>query len=131
MTVFAIVEAVFAAWQGQGTLTPAWRLDIADESVYPRRSLTTQYHESDLAFVERLLHEEGLFYFFEHTGDAAGATLGSHTMVIADHNGAFVPNIQAAVNFTQPGAVMKVDSIDRWRSETRWSTNAVELRSWD
>jgi type VI secretion system secreted protein VgrG len=26
---------------------------------------------------------------------------------------------------------MKVDNIDRWRSETRWSTNAISLRSWD
>jgi type VI secretion system secreted protein VgrG len=131
MTVFAIVDAVFEAWQGQGTLVPAWRFDVADEALYPRRSLTTQYHESDLAFIARLLHEEGLFYFFEHTGDAGSATLGSHTVVIADHNGAFKPNAQASVNFTQPGAVMKVDSIDRWRTETRWSTNAVELRSWD
>jgi type VI secretion system secreted protein VgrG len=131
MTVFAIVDAVFEAWQGQGTLVPAWRFDVADEALYPRRSLTTQYHESDLAFIARLLHEEGLFYFFEHTGDAGSATLGSHTVVIADHNGAFKPNAQESVNFTQPGAVMKVDSIDRWRTETRWSTNAVELRSWD
>jgi uncharacterized protein involved in type VI secretion and phage assembly len=30
---------------------------------------------------------------------------------------------------SQAGAVMKVDSIDRWRTETRWSTNAIELRS--
>lgn len=93
--------------------------------------MCTQYQESDLAFVERLLHEAGLFYFFEHIGDPDSATLGSHTMVIADYNGAFVPNVQAAINFTQPRAVMKVDNIDRWRSETCWSTNAISLRSWD
>jgi type VI secretion system secreted protein VgrG len=131
MTVFDILDAVFGAYQGQGTLSPAWRVDSADQSIYPKRSLTTQYGESDLAFAERLMHEEGLFYFFEHTGDPDSATLGSHTMVIADHNGAFQPNAQATVLFTQPGAVMKVDSIDRWRSEARWTTNAVSLRSWD
>ena len=32
---------------------------------------------------------------------------------------------------SQAGAVMKVDSIDRWRTETRWLTNAIDLRSWD
>jgi type VI secretion system secreted protein VgrG len=32
---------------------------------------------------------------------------------------------------SQAGAVMKVDSIDRWRTEPRWSTNAIELRSLD
>jgi type VI secretion system secreted protein VgrG len=131
MDVFAIIDAVFKAWQGKGKLAPAWRLDVLDQSIYPRRSLTTQYNESDLAFIERLLHEEGLFYFYEHTGEPDNAALGSHTLVIADHNGAFKPNAQTSVNFTQPGAVMKVDSIDRWRTETRWSTNAIELRSWD
>jgi type VI secretion system secreted protein VgrG len=40
-TIFAVVEAVFSAWQRRVTLAPAWRLDIADESVYPLSSLTT------------------------------------------------------------------------------------------
>jgi type VI secretion system secreted protein VgrG len=131
MDVFGILDAVFRSYQGLGKLMPAWRFDVADQSVYPKRSITTQYQESNLAFVERLMHEEGLFYFFEHSGDAGSASLGSHTMVIADHNGAFKPNVQSSVNFTQPGAVMKVDSIDRWRSETRMSTNAIEIGSWD
>lgn len=130
-TVFDILDAVFAAWQGRGRLAPAWRFDIADRSIYPIRSLTTQYQESDLAFAERLMSEEGLFYFYEHEGDAGSPSLGAHRMVIADHNGAFKPNAQPAVRYTQPGAVMKEDSMDRWRCELRQQTNAIELRSWD
>ncbi|MGK5056737.1 type VI secretion system Vgr family protein [Janthinobacterium sp. LB2P49] len=131
MTVCDILDALFAAYEGQGKLAPAWRFNIAESAVYPLRSLTTQYQESDLAFAERLMLEEGLFYYFEHTGDASSPSLGSHTLVIADHNGAFSPNVQPAVNFTQPGAVMKVDSIDRWRTEWRQQTNAIEMGSWD
>jgi uncharacterized protein involved in type VI secretion and phage assembly len=52
-------------------------------------------------------------------------------MVIADHNGAFRPNAQATVRYTQPGAVMKEDSMDRWRSDLKLQTNSVELQSWD
>ncbi|WP_223248318.1 type VI secretion system Vgr family protein, partial [Sulfurirhabdus autotrophica] len=131
MTVFDIIESVFKDYEGQGKLIPAWRLDIADRTLYPKRSLTTQYQESDLAFIERLMNEEGLFYWFEHEGNAQSTSLGAHTMVIADHNEAFKPNAQSVINFTQPGAVMKSDSIDRWRSERRWQTNAIELVSWD
>jgi len=40
-----------------GKLAPAWRVNVADPSVYPQRSLTTQYQESDQDFVERLLAE--------------------------------------------------------------------------
>jgi type VI secretion system secreted protein VgrG len=99
--------------------------------VYTTRSTVTQYQESDLAFVERLMHEEGLFYYFEHSGDAGDARFGSHTLVIADHNGSFTINDQAAIAFTQPGATMQQDSLDRWRTEIRAQTDAVELLSWD
>ena len=129
MNVFDILDAVFRPWQGRATLLPAWRFDIADPRIYPVRSLTTQYQESDLAFAERLMSEEGLFHYFEHEGDARGANLGRHRMVIADHNGAFRPNPQNIVRFTQAGAVMKEDSIDRWRRELSLRTNAIELRS--
>jgi type VI secretion system secreted protein VgrG len=130
-SVLDILETVFAAYHGKGTLAPAWRLDIADPEVYARRSITTQYQESDLAFVERLMSEEGLFYFFEHDGDAASPSLGLHTLVIADHNGAFLPSAQADVRFTQSGAVMREDSMDRWRTELRMQASAVEVASWD
>ncbi len=130
-TVFDILDAVFKAYDGQGRLAPAWRFDIRDRSLYPQRSLTTQYQESDLAFAERLMSEEGLFYFFEHEGDPGAAGLGRHTLVIADHESAFAPNAQPDVRYTQPGAVMREDSLDRWRSELRMQTNAVELASWD
>ena len=130
-SVFDILDAVFAAWDGQGRLAPSWRFDVADRSIYPVRSLTTQYQESDLAFAERLMAEEGLFHYFVHAGDADSPSLGSHQMVIAGDNSTFKPGPQDAVRFTQPGAVMREDSMDRWRCESRLQTNAVSLRSWD
>ena len=126
-----ILEVLFARYQGQGRLAPAWRFDLLDRARYPKRSLCTQYQESDWAFAERLMSEEGLFYYVEHAGDAGSASLGSHTVVIADHNGSFKPNQQSDIAYTQPGAVMPQDSIDRWRSQLRQQTNGIELGSWD
>ena len=131
LSVPDILDVVFKAWQGRGRLAPSWRFDLADPGSYEKRSLCTQYQESDLAFAERLMREEGLFYYFEHEGDSASPSLGSHQMVIADHNRAFHPNVQPSVRYTRPGAVMKEDSMDRWRCELKLQTNAVELSSWD
>jgi type VI secretion system secreted protein VgrG len=131
MTVFDMIDAIFEEYQGKGRLAPAWRFDIADRTVYPIRSLCTQYQESNMAFVERLMGEEGLFYYFEHSGDPDSPSLGSHTMVIADHNGSFHPNAQASVRFSQSSSVMKQDGMDRWRTELHYQTNAVELGTWD
>lgn len=130
-TVFDILDAVFQGWQGLGKLVPAWRYDIAERSAYPVRSLTCQYQESNLAFAERLMHEEGLFYYFEHSATPDSDHLGSHTLVIADHNGSFKANAQAEARFTQPGAVMREDSIDRWYTSSRTVTGETAISSWD
>ncbi|MBT0960118.1 type VI secretion system Vgr family protein, partial [Denitromonas iodatirespirans] len=85
-SVIEIIDAVFERWVGQGALAPAWRWDLADPARYPKRGTTTQYQESDLAFVRRLLAEEGLFCWFEHAADDSEGTttsFGRHTLVLA------------------------------------------------
>ncbi len=49
---------------------------------YPTRECTAQYRESDLAFVSRLMEQEGIWYRFEEGEDGA-------TMVVADGRHAF------------------------------------------
>jgi len=44
---------------------------------YDAREYCVQYNESAFNFVSRLLEEEGIFYFFEHTED-------KHTLVLGD-----------------------------------------------
>ena len=78
-SVIDIVEELFADYNGQGKLAPAWRFELADAAAYPKRSLCIQYQESDLDFVNRLLLEEGLFCWWEHEA-AEGDTLGTHTL---------------------------------------------------
>jgi type VI secretion system secreted protein VgrG len=53
------------------------RFRLGTSASYLKREYCVQYQESDLAFVSRLLEEEGLFYFFEHADD-------HHTLVLAD-----------------------------------------------
>lgn len=127
-TVMEIVDEIFNDHAGQGMLKPQWRWDLADPAVYPRRSLSVQYNESDLAYVHRLLREEGLFYWWEHEGKGEE---GSHTLVIADHNGAFQPNPQSRVRFTQAGAVLKEDSLSRVARQASVQTASLELASGD
>jgi type VI secretion system secreted protein VgrG len=130
-TVMEIVDEVFADYQTQGKLAPAWRWELADESVYARRSLCVQYHESDLEFVQRLMAEEGLFCWFEHQA-AEGEALGQHTLVIADHNGCFKPNVQAHVRYTQSAsASFKEDGITRFDESRRVAPTMLSAASWD
>jgi type VI secretion system secreted protein VgrG len=50
----------------------------------PEREFLVQYRETDLAFVERLAAEEGLFYFHEFFETGEDAPNGAHRLVFAD-----------------------------------------------
>ena len=54
---------------------------LALEGSFERRACCVQYRETDLAFVSRLVEEEGIFYFFEHD-------LSRHTLVLGNAPGA-------------------------------------------
>ncbi|MBX3618836.1 MAG: type VI secretion system tip protein VgrG [Rhizobacter sp.] len=130
-TVMEILDEVFADYQAQGKLMPAWRWELADPAVYARRSLCIQYHESDLQFVQRLMAEEGLFCWFEHVADE-GDGLGQHTLVIADHNACFQPNVQPQVRYTQSAAaVFKADSLTRFQEVRRVRPASLAVSSWN
>jgi len=53
-------------------------------ATYATREYCVQYNESAFAFVSRLMEDEGIFYFFEHTANG-------HTLVLADDASAFAP----------------------------------------
>jgi type VI secretion system secreted protein VgrG len=126
-----VLDAVFARRLQGGELAPAWRWALADPGAYPRRSLCVQHHESDLDFVQRLMREEGLFCWWEHAGDAASAALGRHTLVIADHNGAFTANPQPRVRFTSSDQQLPEDSLTRWRDGAGVAAALISQRSRD
>lgn len=46
-------------------------------ATYPARDICVQYRETDLDFIKRLLEEEGIYFFFQHSGKA-------ETFVMAD-----------------------------------------------
>jgi len=55
-----------------------------DPGAYPAREYCLQYQETDLAFVSRLMEEEGIHYAFDHEGDV-------ELLVLRDSNDAAEP----------------------------------------
>ena len=60
------------------------RFDFRLQDQYPPREYCVQYRETDLHFISRLLEEEGIFYFFEHSKQ-------KHVVVFADSTVAYKP----------------------------------------
>ncbi|HEX8452388.1 MAG TPA: type VI secretion system tip protein TssI/VgrG [Longimicrobium sp.] len=89
---------------------------------YPKREYCVQYRETHLEFVSRLMEEEGIFYFFEHTPER-------HLLVVADDNGAVqpCPVIPAARFLGHEGG----DVVGMLHSEEQACTGKVMLRDYD
>lgn len=69
MTVQNIVEAVIGDYMAKDTdFKFEAKYEVSGQD-YSKREFTVQYNESDLDFVQRLLEEEGIYYFFNHEGD--------------------------------------------------------------
>jgi type VI secretion system secreted protein VgrG len=88
-------------------------------AVPAQRGFTVQYNESDFDFISRLLEEDGLFYFFQHTDS-------NHVMNIADANTGF-----RAVGGPESKVGSGLGGISEWRRTRVSSIREVSLRGYN
>jgi type VI secretion system secreted protein VgrG len=73
------IQVVRSVLRAAGVYTG--RLEVELRGEYLTREYCTQYRESDLAFVLRLLAEEGVTFFFRHDEDGERLVLTDHVSV--------------------------------------------------
>ncbi len=90
---------------------------------YSQREYCVQYEESDLAFVSRLMEDEGIYYYFEHSDSA-------HTLVLADDADAHqdCPGISTARYWLAENTTQPVDVITSctWSQQVSTGKYAVD-----
>ncbi len=100
-------------------------LDVKDQtqSQYNPRNYCIQYRESDWNFVSRLMEEDGIYYFFEHTADG-------HRMIIADGPGSHTVCTKPRIPY-----VLKVDGEAFQSSILEWNIEHIlqsgKVTFWD
>lgn len=109
----------------------------------PKRAICTQYQESDLDFLTRLLASEGLGYRFEHEQTASdapapGATTGAHhakhCMVIFDVASSLNqwPALSPAdIRFHRADATESSDTITAISAQRQVGATALALSAWE
>ena len=93
---------------------------------YSSREYCVQYRETDLNFVSRLMEEEGICYFFQHTPE-------KHTLVLADASTAFAACVgqSKAVYDTIPGAWHDEDVVLSLRRIEQTRVGTYTLNDYD
>ncbi|CAJ0792628.1 type VI secretion system Vgr family protein [Ralstonia holmesii] len=128
-TALEIIEDVLADY-------PLAHYRLAVNQPCAKRSSCSQYRETDFAFIERLLAEEGLSYRFEHqqgeaqSGDGK-ATQSRHCLVIFDNDAERPACAQPEIRFHRVDATEQEDAIERFSQTHTVGTNAVTVAGWD
>src|SRR5690606_948062 len=92
---------------------------------YKPRDYCVQYRESDFQFVSRLLEEEGIYYYFQHTED-------EHRLVLADHSAAWFEIAEQEVVLPQPGHMAGIaDQLKAWHSACSWQPGGVAVNDYN
>jgi type VI secretion system secreted protein VgrG len=94
----------------------------------PPREYCVQYRETDLAFVLRLLEEEGVAYYFRHDGEKESLILAGD-----DHNWEQVPTMDGgAVEIQDHGInTASVESVQWFDWHTQMKSTGFVLRDYD
>ncbi|RLU00320.1 type VI secretion system Vgr family protein [Ketobacter sp.] len=112
------VEIVKEVIKSYGAFCP---LELKVSKRYLVREYCVQFNESDLAFVQRLLAEDGINYYFTHSET-------EHTLVLADAPGGFADTPEGTVvieNRARTGGSEGV-AIFEWRRTLRYHPQACE-----
>jgi type VI secretion system secreted protein VgrG len=97
--------------------------DFQLRAQYERREYCVQYGESDFDFASRLMEEEGIYYFFEHSKSG-------HKMIVADGSASHVdvPGLTTVRYETVEGGSPETDHILEWRKTQAVRATKYSLR---
>ncbi|MBN3854823.1 type VI secretion system tip protein VgrG [Paraburkholderia sp. Ac-20340] len=118
--VQTILSSVF---QEYGTIA-SYDFQLARET--PVRSYCTQYRETDLDFALRLMQEEGLFFYFEHSRNA-------HKLIVTDSstNAKAIDGTSAQLTYSQGDTLDDVDVVTSFVSTRELAPGSVALKAAD
>ena len=125
LTAPQIVQKVL---EGAG-LTSGTDFKLSLQGTYLSREYCVQYRESDWDFVSRLLEEEGIFYYFDPSGDG-------DLVVFADRPSAIAPIPGDATMQFRPeqgakGAAALNEHVSRFQVSEQIRSGKVTLRDWN
>ncbi len=129
-TVVEIVESVFEAylpvaiWRWSDEAGPFMGEDMA-------RSYCCQYRESDLAFVTRLLTEEGLAWRFEQTDEGPGLVLFADSSQLTATPEDASSEADGGIRFHNVRAGERQDTVQSLRAQRSISASLTTVLSYD
>lgn len=100
------------------------QIDLRLRSSYQPREYCIQYRESDFDFINRLLEQEGIYYYFQHAA-------GQHTLVLADHPSSHSSATTASLPFHPVAGKQDGMGVLSWNIRSGMSASGVALSGYN
>jgi type VI secretion system secreted protein VgrG len=136
----SVVDVLSEVFDRHDLARGGYRFDLRRE--YPARSYCVQYRESDFHFVSRLMEEEGLWYYFEHSGNGRGEEgeegeeseanrFDGHRLVITDDVDTCQPVQPRTLRFHRQAATEQEDALTQWGGVRQQQPTRVSVGTFD
>jgi type VI secretion system secreted protein VgrG len=109
---------------------PQAALKVEASQALPVRPITTQYRESDHAFVFRLLADAGLAWRFEHVQGDLGEGAAGCTLVVFDRAVEVPEATPPVLRFHRSDITEAQDAINHFTEQRQVTANAFATASW-
>lgn len=103
---------------------PAEYFQFSLTNSYEPREYCVQYNETDLNFISRLMEEEGIFYYFEHSDN-------DHTMVMADRISQYESIVNPEVRYNTSSMIQDEGCVFELRYSESIRSGAVKLKDYN
>lgn len=120
----SVIEVVESVLRSHGFTGIDYRLELKDD--YPKREFMTQWQESDLAFIQRLLADVGVWLRFESHSEH-----NCDVVVISDYEQGYVDIGTVSYNAPSGMGDSGVESIWNLQQHTRTVTRAVQVQDYN
>lgn len=118
--------------QESPAIAACFELRVELRKSYPARSYCVQYRESELAFMERLLTEEGIAWRYEHiAGNEEDNSVPRVAWVLFDDAGDLPPCIGRQLRFHRTDISEAADGLTVWQGARRLGSGSSALASFD
>ncbi|TKC91157.1 type VI secretion system tip protein VgrG [Trinickia terrae] len=128
-TVIEIIDTVLSdyPYPVEKRLDPAKYAISGESEKNEPRAFQVQYGETDFAFVQRLMEEWGIYWFFEHSD-------GKHRLVLCDHVGAHRKSPNAAyqtIEHYPQGGKIDIEYLHTFTTRETLRTGGVVIDDFD
>ncbi|MEO6096717.1 MAG: type VI secretion system tip protein TssI/VgrG [Fibrobacteria bacterium] len=123
LTVKEILSKVLVtAGLAEGT---AFKFEL--QGAYRKREFTVQYNESDYNFISRLMEDEGIFYYFDHSGDLDELVMADKVVAVRPVAENPVVNLESESGLSH----MAKDHITKIRRTQRMVTGSSKIKDYN